>query len=149
MDVTLTLELPRDQLSVPVVRRLLGQALGVLGVEQEVTADLELALTEACTNVLEHSEDGSEYAVTARVFDTTCVLEVVDHGKGFNATGQGRTDAASSAEGGRGIQLMRALVDRVDFDPADGQGTRVRLEKRLRFARGSALEQWEGARLAP
>ena len=142
MEIKLTLALPRDQISVPVVRRLLKQAMDTLGVEPDVTADIELALTEACTNVLDHSDDGDEYEVSAGIDGDQCVLEVIDRGAGFDGSLQGLADAAPSAEDGRGIQLMRALVDRVTFTNRPAKGTVVHLEKKLEWREGSVIQRW-------
>ncbi len=142
MEIKLTLALPRDEVSVPVVRRLLKQSMDVLGVDDEVTADIELALTEACTNVLEHAAEGDEYEVSAGIDGDLCVLEVVDRGGGFDGSLQGLDDAEAGAEGGRGIQLMRALVDRVTFLNRPHRGTVVHLEKKLTWREGSVIQHW-------
>src|SRR4029079_5946899 len=51
VEIKFTLQLPRDALSVPVVRRVLNSSMRTLGVADECLTDIELALTEACTNV--------------------------------------------------------------------------------------------------
>lgn len=140
MQIKLTLALPRDELSVPVVRRVLKQALGTLGVQEECVGDIELALTEACSNVLNHAVDAEEYEVSAGIDGDVCVIEVVDRGAGFDSTDLGHADAEHSAEGGRGIQLMRALVDRVHFASSTPAGTVVRLEKTLEWHEDSVIK---------
>ena len=112
MEIKLTLALPRDSVSVPVVRRVLSGALHTLGVEPAVVHAIEVALTEACTNVLDHADEGDEYEVSAGIDGEVCVLEVVDRADtAFDGSMLGLTEADGSAEEGRGIQLMRALVD--------------------------------------
>jgi serine/threonine-protein kinase RsbW len=54
--MTVRLDLPREAGSVPAVRRLLRSALAVLHVDRTSGADLELAITEACANVISHAE---------------------------------------------------------------------------------------------
>lgn len=138
----LTLALPRDELSVPVVRRILRDAMCVLGVERGVVADIELALTEACTNVLDHATDTHEYEVSAGIDGDRCILEVVDRAAGsFDGGELGHSAASSSAEEGRGIQLMRALVDRVEFTSKQQHGTVVHLEKQLLWHDDSIIRQ--------
>lgn len=83
MDARFCLVFPRETISVPVVRRVLGETLDQIGVDQECIADLLLAVTEACTNVLKHSGHGFRYEVTASVGPHSCVLEVLDNGRGF------------------------------------------------------------------
>ena len=105
MEIKLTLALPRDEYSVPVARRVLKQALDALGVQEGVVHDIELALTEACTNVLDHAGDADEYEVSAGIDDQVCILEVIDRGSGFEPASWAtrrppparRTAAASSS----------------------------------------------------
>ena len=141
MELKLTLALPRDEYSVPVARRVLARSLDVLGVDETVVADIELALTEACTNVLDHAADSDEYEVSAGIDGTVCVIEVIDRGGGFDGATKGLADAEPSAEDGRGIQLMRALVDKVTFTSRPQVGTVVHLEKQLTWTDGSVLER--------
>jgi anti-sigma regulatory factor (Ser/Thr protein kinase) len=75
---------PRETISVPVMRRMLNNILGRLGVDEEYVSDLLLAVTEACTNVLRHSGPGRGYEVVVLVGRTRCVIEVVDNGQGFD-----------------------------------------------------------------
>jgi anti-sigma regulatory factor (Ser/Thr protein kinase) len=83
-DARFCLVFPRETISVPVMRRIVGEVLDKLGVGEECIADLLLALTEACTNVLRHSGPGFRYEVTVRVAPHSCELEVVDSGRGFD-----------------------------------------------------------------
>ncbi len=134
----MSLALPHDSVSVPVVRRVLRGALSTLGVEDAVVHDIEVALTEACTNVLDHSGDGDEYEVSAGIAGDVCVIEVVDRAvSAFDGSTHGLADADAAAEEGRGIQLMRALVDHVEFTSRPQSGTVVHLEKALRWAEGA------------
>jgi serine/threonine-protein kinase RsbW len=141
VELKLTLALPHDEYSVPVARRVLSRSLEVLGVEQEVVADIELALTEACTNVLDHATDTDEYEVSAGIDGTLCIIEVIDRGGGFDDSTQGLVDAEPSAEDGRGIQLIRALVDKVTFTSRPQVGTVVHLEKQLTWTDGAVIER--------
>ena len=129
MQIKLSLSLPRDEMSVPVSRRIAAQALTTLGVQADCVSDIEVALTEACTNVLDHVGADDEYDVTVGISGDLCIIEVIDTGHGFDAAMLGLRDAELSAEEGRGIQLIRALVDRVRFTSRPEQGTIVHLEK--------------------
>ncbi len=141
MEIKLTLALPRDEFSVPVARRVLSRAMDVLGVEEVVVADIELALTEACTNVLDHAADTDEYEVSAGIDGTVCVIEVIDRGRGFDSSQLGLVEADPAAEDGRGIQLMRALVDKVTFTNRPQVGTVVHLEKQLVWHEDSVIKR--------
>ena len=78
----MALLLPRDARTIPVARHICREALRELGVESECVGDIEVALTEACTNVLEHSEAGNEYEVQVKLAERDCVIRVVDQGRG-------------------------------------------------------------------
>jgi serine/threonine-protein kinase RsbW len=141
VEIKFTLQLPRDALSVPVVRRVLNSSMRTLGVAEDCLTDIELALTEACTNVLDHATAGDEYEVVAGLDDAACVIEVIDTGRGFDADHLGHAEADPSAEEGRGIQLIRTLVDRVHFRSRPARGMIVHLEKQLDFVAGSPLQR--------
>jgi serine/threonine-protein kinase RsbW len=141
MEIKLTLALPRDELSVPVVRRVLKASMQTLGVDADVIGDIELALTEAVTNVLDHATDGDDYEVSAGIDGRLCVIEVIDRGAGFDSADLGLDAAHADAEDGRGIQLMRALVDRVTFDNVPRVGTVVHLEKKLEWNEDAVIKR--------
>jgi serine/threonine-protein kinase RsbW len=83
-DVRFCLLFPREALSIPVMRRVLGDTLSRVGVDEGSISDLLLAVTEACTNVLRHSGQGRGYEIVARVVGNRCQVEVVDRGRGFD-----------------------------------------------------------------
>jgi serine/threonine-protein kinase RsbW len=66
------------------MRRVLGDTLSRLGVDDSSVSDLLLAVTEACTNVLRHSGQGRGYEVVAWVTGSLCQLDVRDRGRGFD-----------------------------------------------------------------
>lgn len=140
MNVTFALVLPRDVLSVPAVRKVCGTALADLGVSPDCRDDIQIAITEACTNVLRHAEDvAGEYEVTFEITESACDIRVVDRGQGFESTGLGRQEAHGEAEGGRGIHLMRSLMDDIQFVTKPHDGTTVHLQKELSCEEGSVL----------
>jgi serine/threonine-protein kinase RsbW len=97
------------------------------GMPREETFDLKLAATEALTNALKGTPDGHAVDVILAGGDETLEIEVADR-SAFRPSVQ--SDASAAAEGGRGIPLMLALVDEVEF-ASTGDGTRVRVRKRV------------------
>ena len=83
VDVKLCLVFPREALSVPVMRHMLGDALRGLGADDDGLADLLLAVTEACTNVVRHGGPGRRYEVVASVGRRGCRIEVQNTWQGF------------------------------------------------------------------
>ncbi|WP_432824365.1 ATP-binding protein [Dactylosporangium sp. CA-092794] len=78
--VRLALHLPRDAATVPVVRRLLDQALHTLGVDPSCCDDVGLILTEACANVIEHAQQIDDYEIGVDVTGERCVIHVINAG---------------------------------------------------------------------
>ncbi|SEP20498.1 ATP-binding protein [Trujillonella endophytica] len=130
MDIAFTVTLPVDTDSVPFVRGLTRQALDHLEIDGPVVDEIALALTEACANVVQHSGGHAHYEVGVAIDDRRCRITVWDDGKGLDPRAAPNTATGlDRAEGGTGLLLMQALVDRLDFrhDP-DGRH-RVTLEK--------------------
>jgi serine/threonine-protein kinase RsbW len=131
MDISLALTLPRDEQTVPVARHIVRNAMEQVGVEATCVYDVELALSEACTNVLLHSGPGDQFVVRLDLDERLGVIRVIDVGHGFDSAKLQAENTALEAERGRGLGLMQALVDRVDFTSRPEAGTIVTLEKVL------------------
>jgi serine/threonine-protein kinase RsbW len=117
-------------MSVPAMRQVLGDALRRLGVDEDSVADILLAASEACTNVIRHAGKAvDQYSVAATVDRTGCRVEVIDSGSGWRRPSARRVEAMS--ESGRGFEVMRACVDDVSLSSAPGRGTVVTLAKRI------------------
>ena len=133
-EVTLSLQLPRDELSVPVTRHLVRAAMDEIGVVEEDSDAVDLAVTEACANVVNHSGPADVYDVAVTMGPASCHIRVVDIGRGFDhraLLSSGMADGES--EHGRGVALMHALVDQVRFESEPEKGTVVHLVKHLTF----------------
>jgi serine/threonine-protein kinase RsbW len=138
MEIALTLRLPRDRLSVSVVRHIIRRAIEEIGVDPDCAHDIELSLSEACTNVLLHSGQGDAYDVRLLLEDERCEIQVTDVGRGFEAA---RLPSPSpDAERGRGLLLMTALTDRLRFRVRPHDGTVVSMEKELVYADRTLLD---------
>ena len=85
MNVKFCLVFPREALSVPVMRHVLGDTLRDLGADDDGVADLLLAVTEACSNVVKHGGPGQRYEVLASVGQGGCEVQVVNSGRGSDA----------------------------------------------------------------
>jgi serine/threonine-protein kinase RsbW len=141
-----------ESLSVPVMRRVLGDTLRGLGVDEESVYDILLAATEACTNVLRHSgREVPGYAVITSLGAVGCQVQVADEGIGANVrqarrrTPPAQTPVTQLPESGRGLAVMRACVDNVTLDTSPGRGTVVTLRKHIRWSQDAPLRQFRAA----
>lgn len=123
------------------MRQVLGDTLRGISVDENSIADVLLAATEACSNVVLHAGPSVRaYTVGLTVDGTACRVEVTDVGRGLRALPERPSRPARPAridalpESGRGIAIMRACMDEVTLRSAPGAGTRVVLAKRIRWA---------------
>jgi serine/threonine-protein kinase RsbW len=105
----------------------------------EAIEDIKVAVAEACTNAIEH---GCPTGTSAEMVLLRCdlaadalTITVHDAGQGFDpATAERRQRGGTMtlAERGLGMLLIESLMDQVDFQSTPGDGTAVRMVKRMR-----------------
>jgi serine/threonine-protein kinase RsbW len=159
-DVKFCLVFQCETLSVPVMRRVLGDTLRGVGVDEESVYDILLAATEACTNVLTHGgQQVSGYEVVTSLDPVGCQVEVADEGIGMPLPKARRmprlsrlvsrheheTPIAQLPESGRGLAVMRACVDQVTLDSRPGRGTVVIMHKQISWSQDAPLRQLQHA----
>jgi serine/threonine-protein kinase RsbW len=130
MRMSVRLHLPREADSVPAVRRLLRCALTILHVDRQSGTDLEIALTEACANVVKHAAGADRFEVHLDVAEDRCAIDVLDNGSGFDPDADnGDASPAADSERGRGLFLIKALSDNVRMHSAPRSGSLIHFEK--------------------
>jgi serine/threonine-protein kinase RsbW len=139
VEIRYSLRLPRDVVTVPLVRTICRDAMRRLGVTPDCQGDVALALTEACANVVQHAGGESEYEVIIEFTGNVCHIRVLDRGRGIDLRDSNRTETILDQDSGRGIVLMRLLVDRIAFESRPEDGTIVHLQKRLELEDGAVL----------
>lgn len=134
----------RERVSVPAMRQVLGDTLRRMGVDEDEVADILLAATEACANVVLHAGHWvAAYDVAATIDSAGCRVEVTDAGQGWTWPRR-EADEAALADSGRGFAIMRACVDGVTLRSAPGRGTAVVLDKRIRWDVNPLLSAYGG-----
>src|ERR1700709_360824 len=82
----LELKLPARAENVAVVRHAFGGFAEALSVDEQTLADIKLAITEACTNVVIHPHDEGEdgpLEVDASIDDRHLTVVIRDEGRGI------------------------------------------------------------------
>ncbi len=104
--------------------------------DEEVLADLRLAVTEAAANACRHAYEEGQGTITIQlILGDGDQLEVVveDDGPGFDRESVNEWRAEELGEDGMGLAIIRAVADDVEFGPrASGSGTRLRFTRSLR-----------------
>jgi PAS domain S-box-containing protein len=125
----LRFEVPNEPEALASMRALLRRWLRYGGGGEQEVADITTACGEAATNAIEHagSSGGKPFEVTGLLKGRQVEINVRDFGA-WRAPREG--------DQGRGLSLMRALMDTVHVTPTP-EGTTVRLRRTLREAGGN------------
>ncbi|MDK2954561.1 MAG: serine/threonine-protein kinase RsbW [Desulfovibrionales bacterium] len=110
--------------------------------DQELLHDLDLALTEACANVVRHAypEKQGELEVVLGIEPGSHVeLRIADWGPGLDPDEVCYDAPEPTAEGGRGFFLMKNLSDELRIEAVNGKNT-IFIRKYIR------KEQWKGSK---
>jgi len=104
-----------------------------LNFDEEEVQDIKSAVGEAVDNAIEHgiSEKGIDlhYHLSRREL----IIEIIDYGRGFNPDGVGFELPDPMAERGRGLFILRQLVDDLRIESNGNEGTKVIMSKKRVF----------------
>jgi serine/threonine-protein kinase RsbW len=139
MERTFALHVPSSTENLSMIRDFVKSIGLQAGMEEMEVARLEMAVDEACANVMEHaygSDTTKEVSIRATVDEETVQIEVIDTGKGFDpaAIQQTKLEDLISAKrtGGLGMRLMKSFMDEVHYQMIDGVKNELKMVKRLR-----------------
>jgi anti-sigma regulatory factor (Ser/Thr protein kinase)/putative methionine-R-sulfoxide reductase with GAF domain len=119
----LDIAVPANPKALAQVRRSLRQWLRQRGAGHDETAEVTLAVSEACANAIEHAYSPAPARFYIRASESAGEVAIVvrDHGRWRSPRGRDR---------GRGLAIMRAATDSCDVNSGDG-GTEIVLRRRL------------------
>lgn len=133
-----TLHVPSSTQNLAMIRDFVNNVGTQAGLAEDDVAKLELAVDEACTNVIEHAHGGDltkDVVVRAEFDEATLRIEVVDTGHGFDPATLPDESlpemVAHRRSGGLGLRMMKTLMDEVSYEIVPGERNRLRLVKRL------------------
>jgi serine/threonine-protein kinase RsbW len=102
-----------------------------MGFDIESIEDIKVAVGEACNNVVLHGACESDFKISFIIENSEFVVEVNDSGNGFRVDNYNEPDLLNPGENGLGIFIMKSLMDDVTVNSELGQGTMIRMIKRL------------------
>jgi anti-sigma regulatory factor (Ser/Thr protein kinase)/putative methionine-R-sulfoxide reductase with GAF domain len=123
IDDNLDLHLPADPKILAEIRLVLRRWLRHQGADDGQTMEITLAVSEACTNAIEHaySPAPAEFTLRATARDGQVTLVVSDAGRWRAPRGQDR---------GRGLTIIRAAMDDVEVNSSE-TGTEIVMHRKL------------------
>jgi len=136
---TFALHVPSSTENLSMIRDFV-RSIGVqVGMGDMEVARLEMAVDEACSNVMEHayqSDATKEVSIRAVVDESVLRIVVIDRGKGFDpaAVEQKKLEDLISAKrtGGLGMRLIKSFMDEVHYAMVPGEKNELTMVKRLR-----------------
>ena len=134
-----TLAVPSSTENLALIREFVSSAAQQAGFDSSEIAKLELAVDEACANVIEHAyghDISKEVVVRARLDDETFSIDIEDTGRGFDPALVQPEELEQLINkrktGGLGMRLMKTLMDEVHYEIEPGKKNALHMVKRLR-----------------
>ncbi len=136
---TFTLQVPSSTENLALIREFVTSVGTQAGLDQSDIGKLELAVDEACANVIEHAygHDATKEVLVRAIFDEEVLrIKVIDSGLGFDPKSIPQADlerlVAERRSGGLGMRLMKSLVDEVRYEFEPGQKNELHMMKRIK-----------------
>lgn len=129
-EVDVRMLLPSRLSCIESARRWVRAHAEAAGVDDADICEVEVAMTEALSNVMLHSLQGREDAIVPlrlEIDERRLVLGIDDHGRPFEPERYRAPQLDEPQEGGYGVYLIGALMDEVRRMPLKEGGTHVLL----------------------
>ena len=134
-----TLHVPSSTENLALIREFVSSIGTQSGLDSSEVAQLELAVDEACANVIEHAyghDMTKEVIVRATFDDETLRIDVEDTGRGFDPDSVQPEELERLIQerksGGLGMRLMKTIMDEVHYDIEPGKKNELHMLKRIR-----------------
>lgn len=120
---TIVVQTPGDISYLHRIRDFIAGIATEVGIDQHDIDNIELAVDEACTNVIEHGyapdDPNKEITVRMEINTSKLVLTVIDHAKPFDILQYAPRDIKElkqeGKDGGLGIRLIKRIMDTIDY----------------------------------
>ena len=128
-----TLTIPSDLRLLPLARGFVEAVCAIGGLDRDDTDAIVLAMHEAANNVIRHAHHGDPAAqlqIQCHLCADGIELHLLDEGEPFDLASVPHLDPAELRIGGRGVFLMRTLMDELSCQPRGQRGNTLRMVKR-------------------
>ena len=139
MERRFTLQVPSSTENLAMIREFVVGVGGQAGLGESEIGKLELAVDEACANVIEHAygHDLSKDVTVRASFDSDALrIAVIDEGQGFDPGTVTDSELEELVQqrksGGLGMRLIRTLMDEVQYEIGPGQKNELHMMKKIR-----------------
>ncbi|MEO8074200.1 MAG: ATP-binding protein [Acidobacteriota bacterium] len=133
------LTVPSSTENLALIREFVGNIAQQSGMDAADAGKLELAVDEACANVIEHAygnDTTKEVIIRAKLDDETLSINVEDTGRGFDPDSVKQDELNELVNkrktGGLGMRLMKTLMDEVRYEIEPGKKNELHMVKHLK-----------------
>lgn len=141
LEQTFFLQVPSSTRNLALIRDFINRVAEQTSLGERDRNSLELAVDEACTNVIEHAyghDVQKEVTVRAWYDQDEVRIAVIDNGAGFDPQQIPQEEVAElirkGRTGGLGMRLIRSLVDEVRYVIEPGTRNELHMVKKVRHA---------------
>ena len=131
----LQLRFPARAAELKSTREAVRESMEGCGCSAKSTADIVLAIDEACQNIIRHAYHGdSDNVIELEVEHRgdRLIFSLTDHAPAIDPTGVKPRDLEDLRPGGLGTHFIRRVMDEVEFlRPASGRGNLLRMVRRI------------------
>ncbi len=109
------------------VRGLVGKVCDEVGCEKKVAGAIELAIEEACSNIIRHAYmfKGGDIELHINLLRGRIVFVLIDNGRSFDYNDSETPNLEryirTGRQGGLGLYLIRKVMDEVSYDNVNGE----------------------------
>jgi serine/threonine-protein kinase RsbW len=129
-----TLTFPSDLRQVVLARAFLEAICDVCGLDRATTDAVVLAAHEAINNVIRHAHQDcpdAQLQLQCYFSDHRLEIHLLDEGAPFDLASVPQLNPGEERVGGRGVFLMRKLMDELSCQPRGERGNTLRMVKRF------------------
>ncbi len=127
-----SLTIPSDLRLLALARAFVEAVCQVAGLDERATHAVVLATDEAANNVMRHAHrDNPDAPLTIQclIFPESIEIRMHDEGTPFDISAVPQLNPSELRIGGRGVYLMRKLMDELECHPRGDRGNTLRMVK--------------------
>jgi serine/threonine-protein kinase RsbW len=127
-----TLTVPSNLRMLSVARTFVEAVCQARQIDRTTIHAIVLATGEAVTNIVRHAHSDcpeASFEIQCRIGPDTVEITFLDQGKPFDLSQVPHLDPGELRLGGRGVYLMRVLMDEIRCEPLGERGNRLSLVK--------------------
>ena len=131
------IEFPAESEYVSVIRLTISGLAARIDLPVDIIDDIKVAVSEACTNVIQHAYNGQggKVYLNCKVYEDKLAIEVEDTGDGFEidkvkSADQRFEEELDETQGlGLGLTFIKTLMDDAEITSKLGKGTVIKMVK--------------------